>query len=159
MPFKSAAQNAWAHTLAGTKALGGKKKVKEWERGTDYARLPKHVKMHEGGEILEDGVYELEKGEVVIPKDAGMKGMKGMKKKHDFRSTNMEHHADGSITLRHMHESDSKKDVTQAVANLAKAHKAMDMHLGEGAEPVAEEAAETPAMEASEKLPLGFLKR
>lgn len=38
--FKSKAQNAWAHTPAGTKALGGKKKVKEWESDTDYSNLP-----------------------------------------------------------------------------------------------------------------------
>jgi len=43
MPFKSSAQNAWAHTPAGTKALGGKKKVKEWESATDYESLPEHV--------------------------------------------------------------------------------------------------------------------
>lgn len=43
MPFKSEAQNAWAHTPAGIKALGGKKKVKEWEKDTDYSNLPKHV--------------------------------------------------------------------------------------------------------------------
>lgn len=42
--FKSKAQNAWAHTPAGTKALGGKKKVKEWESKTDYENLPEHVK-------------------------------------------------------------------------------------------------------------------
>jgi hypothetical protein len=46
MPFKSDAQNAWAHTPAGTKALGGKKKVKEWERATDYSSLPEHVGDH-----------------------------------------------------------------------------------------------------------------
>jgi hypothetical protein len=40
MPFKSKAQNAWAHTSAGTKALGGKKNVKEWERATNYSSLP-----------------------------------------------------------------------------------------------------------------------
>ena len=43
MPFKSSAQNAWAHTKAGTKALGGKKKVKEWDKDTNYENLPEHV--------------------------------------------------------------------------------------------------------------------
>lgn len=42
MPFESKAQNAWAHTPAGTKALGGKKKVKEWEKSTNYDSLPEH---------------------------------------------------------------------------------------------------------------------
>lgn len=40
MPFKSMKQNAWAHTPAGIKALGGKAKVKEWESKTDYKNLP-----------------------------------------------------------------------------------------------------------------------
>jgi hypothetical protein len=43
MPFKSKAQNAWAHTPAGMKALGGKKAVKEWESATDYSHLPEHA--------------------------------------------------------------------------------------------------------------------
>lgn len=43
MPFKSKAQNAWAHTPAGTKALGGKDSVKEWESATDYSKIPYKV--------------------------------------------------------------------------------------------------------------------
>lgn len=43
MPFVSTAQNAWAHTPAGEKALGGKEEVKEWEHATDYKDLPAHV--------------------------------------------------------------------------------------------------------------------
>lgn len=46
MPFRSKKQNAWAHTPSGTKALGGKKKVKEWESATDYSHLPEKVKPH-----------------------------------------------------------------------------------------------------------------
>ena len=42
MPFQSTAQNAWAHTPEGTKALGGAAKVKEWESATDYSHLPQH---------------------------------------------------------------------------------------------------------------------
>lgn len=33
-PFKSEAQRRWAHTKQGTKALGGKKAVAEWEKST-----------------------------------------------------------------------------------------------------------------------------
>ena len=47
MPFKSKAQNAWAHTPEGTKALGGPAKVKEWEGATDYSHLPQ--KLAKGG--------------------------------------------------------------------------------------------------------------
>jgi hypothetical protein len=43
MPFVSKKQNAWAHTDAGMEALGGPKKVKEWESDTDYASLPERV--------------------------------------------------------------------------------------------------------------------
>ena len=43
MPFESMKQNAWAHTPAGTKALGGKVNVKEWESKTDYSHLPKYA--------------------------------------------------------------------------------------------------------------------
>lgn len=34
MPFKSEAQRKWAYTKEGTKALGGKKAVAEWNRAT-----------------------------------------------------------------------------------------------------------------------------
>jgi hypothetical protein len=43
VPFRSKKQNAWAHTATGTKALGGKAKVKEWESATNYSKLPKKV--------------------------------------------------------------------------------------------------------------------
>lgn len=48
MPFKSLKQNAWAHTAAGTKALGGKSKVKEWEGSTTYSTLPTRAKKKDG---------------------------------------------------------------------------------------------------------------
>lgn len=41
MPFKSQAQRRWAYTKAGTKALGGKEAVKEWEKATGNKPLPK----------------------------------------------------------------------------------------------------------------------
>lgn len=44
MPYKSKAQAAWAHTKAGTKALGGKAKVREWDRATKGKKLPAHTK-------------------------------------------------------------------------------------------------------------------
>lgn len=43
MPFKSEAQRRWAYTKAGTKALGGKKAVAEWERATGDRKLPKYA--------------------------------------------------------------------------------------------------------------------
>jgi hypothetical protein len=43
MPFKSRAQERWAHTPEGMKALGGPSKVAEWEAATK-GNLPKYVK-------------------------------------------------------------------------------------------------------------------
>lgn len=44
MPYKSEAQRKWAYTKEGTRALGGKKAVQEWERATGNKKLPKRVK-------------------------------------------------------------------------------------------------------------------
>ena len=57
MPFESKAQNAWAHTPEGTKALGGAAKVKEWEGATDYSHLPQHKA--QGGIVKPGGNSEV----------------------------------------------------------------------------------------------------
>lgn len=44
MPYKSDQQRKWAHTPAGTKALGGKAKVKEWDEASQGKKLPEKVK-------------------------------------------------------------------------------------------------------------------
>ena len=41
MLFESVAQRKWAHTKAGTKALGGKQAVAEWEKATGNKKLQK----------------------------------------------------------------------------------------------------------------------
>jgi hypothetical protein len=43
MPYTSDAQRKWAHTPAGTKALGGTAKVKEWDSATKGKKLPEKV--------------------------------------------------------------------------------------------------------------------
>lgn len=43
MPFKSESQRKWTYTKEGTKALGGKKAVAEWERSTGNKKLPQYV--------------------------------------------------------------------------------------------------------------------
>ena len=43
MPFVSTQQRKWAYTKAGTKALGGRKAVAEWERATGDRKLPKYA--------------------------------------------------------------------------------------------------------------------
>lgn len=44
MPYKSDQQRKWAHTKAGTKALGGKAKVAEWDSASKGVKLPKKTK-------------------------------------------------------------------------------------------------------------------
>jgi hypothetical protein len=44
VPYKSAAQRRWAHTPAGTKALGGPEKVAEWDAATKGKKLPERKK-------------------------------------------------------------------------------------------------------------------
>lgn len=48
MPYKSKAQQGWAHTPAGTKALGGAEAVKEWDKASKGKHLP--AKLHGNGE-------------------------------------------------------------------------------------------------------------
>lgn len=43
-PYTSEAQRKWAHTKTGTKALGGKEKVREWDKKTKGKKLPEKVK-------------------------------------------------------------------------------------------------------------------
>lgn len=47
MPFVSKKQRAWAYTKEGTKALGGKKAVQEWEKATNKP-LPKYAPKKKG---------------------------------------------------------------------------------------------------------------
>lgn len=44
MPYKSIAQRKWAHSRAGIKALGGKKKVKEWDKMSKGLKLPARIR-------------------------------------------------------------------------------------------------------------------
>ncbi len=48
MPYESKAQERWAHTEEGTKALGGKKKVHEWDEATKGKKLPEKKKKRKG---------------------------------------------------------------------------------------------------------------
>ena len=48
MPFKSEAQRKWAMTSEGTRALGGKKAVAEWEKATGDKKLPKYAPKKKG---------------------------------------------------------------------------------------------------------------
>ena len=43
MPYVSDQQRRWAHTSAGTKALGGPSAVAEWDSASKGLRLPKRI--------------------------------------------------------------------------------------------------------------------
>lgn len=49
MPYKSQAQERWAHTPAGLKALGGAGKVKEWDSASKGLKLPARKAPSPGG--------------------------------------------------------------------------------------------------------------
>lgn len=53
MPYKSDAQRRWAHTAAGIKALGGKKKVAHWDDESEGMDLPerKHKPRAKAGDL------------------------------------------------------------------------------------------------------------
>lgn len=46
MPWASKAQARWGHSAAGEKALGGAKKVAEWDAATPKGSLPQKVGSH-----------------------------------------------------------------------------------------------------------------
>ena len=48
MPFVSQKQRAWAYTKEGTRALGGKSAVAEWEKATGNKKLPKVASKKKG---------------------------------------------------------------------------------------------------------------
>lgn len=49
---------------------------------------------------------------------------------HGFTHSHIEHHADGSHTVHHVHEHGAHKDVKHAVADLDGAHDSMQDNLG-----------------------------
>jgi hypothetical protein len=62
MPYKSAAQRRWAHTKAGTKALGGKSKVGEWDAASKGKKLPEKVKPKKGKKKSSSGDKRIKGG-------------------------------------------------------------------------------------------------
>ena len=81
------------------------------------ASLPK---MHKGGKVKKDGAHNLKKGEVVLTeKDAKKMGVKDgakddekksvKKKKHGAKHTHIEHHSNGSHTMKAMMDDGSEQ--------------------------------------------------
>lgn len=78
-------------------------------------------KMHKGGKVKKDGAHNLKKGEVVLTeKDAKKMGVKdgakdggdkksAKKKKHGVKHTHIEHHSNGSHTMKNMMDDGSEQ--------------------------------------------------
>ncbi|HET8635601.1 MAG TPA: hypothetical protein VFL96_02005, partial [Acidobacteriaceae bacterium] len=49
MPYRSVAQERWAHTPEGQKALGGPQAVAEWDAASKGIKLPNRVKPKPAG--------------------------------------------------------------------------------------------------------------
>ena len=49
---------------------------------------------------------------------------------HGFSHTHIEHHADNSHTIHHVHSDGAHKDVKHAVADLDSVHDSLQDHLG-----------------------------
>jgi hypothetical protein len=47
MPYKSDQQRKWAHTKNGMKALGGKGKVREWDKASEGMMIPQRMPKHD----------------------------------------------------------------------------------------------------------------
>lgn len=117
--------------------------------------------LHKGGVVKKDGLHNLEKGEIVIPKDEAMKksglidGMKEAadekaepkdKKKKDgkhekpvgksrYKHTHIIHHDDGSHTVSHTPHADENgkqgEDTTYATPDMDGVHDGLEEHVGE----------------------------
>lgn len=61
-PYHSEAQRRWAHTAAGTKALGGKKAVKEWDTASRGLDLPEIMEKGLKGDWQKEGYKINHKG-------------------------------------------------------------------------------------------------
>lgn len=104
---------------------------RQYREGNEKAAADVLPKMHKGGVVKKDGAHNLKKGEVVLTeKDAKKKGVQdGMsdekesvkdkkaegedkkpKKKHKFSRTEVEHHSNGSHTVRHHFQPMAAKD-------------------------------------------------
>lgn len=110
-PAKDAGGEA-ASAAAGLKAKADN--VAEYE-----ASLPK---MHKGGKVKKDGAHNLKKGEIVLTekdakkmgvkdgaKDGGDKKDSKKKKKHGAKHTHIEHHSNGSHTMKAMMDDGSEQ--------------------------------------------------
>ncbi len=117
MPFDSKKQQRYMYAHPD---ILGKKGLKEWSSHTDFDKLPER-KMHDGGVVPEDGTYQLEKGETVVPANKSSNS--------GFKSTHVDWHDDNSATIRHQN-SDPEKDVKHGVGDANGVVVSIRKHIG-----------------------------
>lgn len=122
---------------AGAGLQARKDNVEQYE-----ASLPK---LHKGGKVKKDGAHNLKKGEVVLTeKDAKKMGVKDgaaekdgdkkdskKKKKHGMKHTHIEHHSNGSHTMKTMMDDGSEQ--SSAHPDDASMMEAMQSQMGQAA--------------------------
>jgi len=106
-----------------------------------------------GGTVPKTGVYKLHKDEQVLPASKMDKSVldkataalgTSQKPKHGMRSTSIDHHGDGSHTVRHM-PIEGGQDQSYAVKNTSELGKRIKEILGMGDDEEAEKKAPEPA--------------
>ena len=107
MPFKSRAQQRWAHSPTGEKALGGASAVHEWDSATDFSHLPERVgiKIHEV-DLGHKGSFSVKKGALHemlhIPQGEKI-GQERMRKAAHSSNPLLRKRAISGLGLSHMH--------------------------------------------------------
>ena len=100
MPFKSRAQQRWAHSPTGEKALGGASAVHEWDSATDFSDLPERVDLgHKGSFSVKKGaLHEM----LHIPQGEKI-GQERMRKAAHSSNPLLRKRAISGLGLSHMH--------------------------------------------------------
>jgi hypothetical protein len=138
MPFKSLAQEGWAHTHP---EEFGKKNLAEFDAATKGKHLPEHVKKyHNGVDVVpHDTLALLQKGEAVIPKkDNSMamnpyekitSGDKKPKKEIKEMVHTKTHNGKHIVTHKH-HHPEHHPDETHALEDMSALHDHIEDHAG-----------------------------
>lgn len=122
-PYVSAAQERWAHTAAGKKALGSED-VHGKDEATKGTKLPEHHNMESGYGALAHGNKTVAETKHPAPK-------------HGIKHTHIEHHSDGSHTIKHTYHKDGSES-THTAKDLDALHDHFEDVMGEPNEGEAE---------------------
>jgi hypothetical protein len=151
-PVKPAAKSSGLGAEAESAASGLKARMTNENAAVDSLK----GSFKKGGRVPETGNYKLHKDEEVIPADKAKKMRKASeaegaltkhgKAKHGMKHTHIEHHPNGSHTVRHTPHADADgkmpDEVSYAAKDMDELHDGMEQNLGE---PSADEASAAPA--------------